>query len=136
MQNVTKQRKISYCWPIKSLKAFRRLKWWREKEMLTFFAHNSIPTKNYQKFYKFNKETVLHNLSCAAVSKIVDSRGRVLGIGQDRMEAECQVALNGPPSPGTECQHYQGCSFTLLGARARKREKICPLQCTLKFIGR
>ena len=30
------------------------------------------------------------------MSKIVDSNGRVLGIGHDRMEAECQVALNCP----------------------------------------
>ena len=42
-------------------------------------------------------ETFLHILSCAAVSMIMDSSGRVLDLGQDRMEAECQVALNGPP---------------------------------------
>ena len=47
-------------------------------------------------------ETVMHILSCAAVRKIVDSSGRVLGIGPDKMEAACQVALNGPPLAQSE----------------------------------
>ena len=69
-------------------------------------------------------ETVLHILSCAAVRKIVDSSGRVLGIGPDKMEAACQVALNGPPLAQSEniIEAAQG-SLTLL-ERCQEKGKI------------